>query len=107
MMRFTLILAAALMFSGTAEAISRYNSTTLSCAAARSHVATEGAVIFRYPSIRNPGLTLYDRFVAHRGFCSWSETTTAKSVPTVDGECTLLACRQTNDHDFFGRGFRD
>ena len=105
MLRLTLAVAAFAMTSVTAEAISRYNSTTLTCAAARSHVAAEGAVVFRYPSSRKSGLTLYDRFVAQGGFCSWSVTARAKSIPTLDGQCALLACLPRNDDFDFGRGF--
>jgi hypothetical protein len=103
MRRILTILAMVALSSGTAEAISRYQSTSMSCAAARSLVAREGAVIFRYPSARNPGLTLYDRFVAHGGFCSFGEYAGAKAVPTTSGSCTLLACLQISDEESFFR----
>ncbi|MEX0347463.1 MAG: hypothetical protein AB3N20_21250 [Rhizobiaceae bacterium] len=86
--------------STSAEAISRYNSTSMSCSKAKAIVRSQGAVIFRYPSRRNPSLTLYDRFVAHGGLCAFGETAAPKSVPTRSGNCRLIACLQRND----GRG---
>lgn len=81
-MKRILLVALAVAFScGTAEAISRYNSRSLSCAKARALVHRQGAVIFRYRSTRNPSLTLYDRFVAHGGHCAWGEVAAPKSIP--------------------------
>src|SRR5690606_41903674 len=97
-----LLAALALTFAiGSASAISRYDSTSMSCASADERVRPEGAVIFRYPSERVRGLQLYDRFVAHRGFCTSGEVTAAKSVPTRSGECALLICRQIIDERDF------
>lgn len=103
-MKRILLVALAVAFScGTAEAISRYNSRSLSCAKARALVHRQGAVIFRYRSTRNPSLTLYDRFVAHGGHCAWGEVAAPKSIPTASGRCTLLACRQRIDDRPFWR----
>lgn len=105
MRRILMIIATVVLSSSTAEAISRYYSTSMSCPAARSLVAQEGAVIFRYPSARNPSLTLYDRFVAHGGYCAYGEYAGPKAVPTTSGSCTLLACLQQPD-DSSPFGFR-
>jgi hypothetical protein len=74
----------ALLATFPAHAISRYNSMDMSCAAARDHIAREGAVILRYRSARHPSLTLYDRYVRDGGFCATSLTTEPAYVPTAD-----------------------
>lgn len=92
--------AVLLVVAGPAEAISRYESTSISCSSARARVAAEGAVIFRWPSANNPGLVLFDRFVAHRGFCQHNEIAARKSVPTADRrKCGLLHCRDAPNMD--------
>jgi len=95
----TLLLA---LGCGSAAAISRYESNTLSCPEARSLVQREGAVIFRFQSQRVSGLPLYDRFVVNSSFCASGEETVPKAVPTRSGSCTLLVCRPFVDEDFFG-----
>lgn len=107
MKNLAVIFVAFILSTGLAHAISRYQSTSMSCEAARSTVDREGAVVFRYPSARVPGLTLYDRFVSHGGYCSFNEYAGARSIPTADGSCTLLACRQTDEDTPFMRGFGD
>lgn len=103
MRKILMISMAVLMTAGTANAISRYNSTSMSCSTARSLVANEGAVIFRYPASRNPSLTLYDRFVRHGGYCAYGEYAGPKAVPTTTGSCTLLACLERSDDGFIFR----
>lgn len=85
-----------------AHAISRYNSESLTCDEARSIVAHEGAAILRY-SGRNPGMTLYDRYVAHGGYCQSSEYAKNDWVPTADtASCPVLSCEERDFEDFFG-----
>ena len=85
---------------GDAHAISRYNSKSVTCHKAHQLIARQGAVIFRYPSRRNPELILYNRFVAHGGLCAFGEQPALQSVPTADrASCRLIFCAQRN-----GRG---
>ena len=49
-----------------AQAISRYNSSSMSCAEVQATVRGEGAAILRYRSTRNPSLQLYGRYVSDR-----------------------------------------
>ncbi len=97
MLKVLMIAIAFLLTSGSAEAISRYNSKSLSCANAKSLVKRQGAVIYRYPSKRNASLILYDRFVAHGGKCAYGETAAVKGIPTRSGSCRLLYCRPSTD----------
>ena len=91
------LLGASLVLAATpAEAISRYNSTSMSCQKARSIVSREGAVVFRYTSKR--GNPIYDRFVKHGRLCAWGESTFVKFVSTNSGQCALYACR-SHSHD--------
>lgn len=77
-----------------AHAISRYNISGMSCGHVRDIVRTEGAAILRYPSQRNPSLTLYDRYVAHGGYCQANEAAVSAWVPTADtDQCPVLKCQ--------------
>jgi hypothetical protein len=95
------VLTLALLAASQAHAISRYNSESMSCGEAQSRVIEEGAVILRYHSQRNPSLTLYDRYVAHRGFCRMDEYAKAAWVPTADTpSCPVYTCEPQNFDDF-------
>lgn len=86
----TLCLAASVL---PAQAILRYNSMEMSCGEAQSRIRQEGAVILRYRSARNPSLPLYDRYVAHDGWCDRGEFAKLEVVPTADTkQCRVLRC---------------
>ncbi|CAG0996448.1 MAG: hypothetical protein F9K19_18575 [Rhizobiaceae bacterium] len=104
MLKFALAVVATLAITGSAHAINRYNSKTVTCDKARSLVAAQGAVIFRYPSARKPDLILYNRFVQHGGLCAIGEVTGPQSIPTKDkNSCMLLRCISRPDDDGFFR----
>ncbi|MDN5928806.1 MAG: hypothetical protein L0I29_17195 [Hyphomicrobiales bacterium] len=85
-----------------AHAISRYNSTGMSCAQAHEHILREGAVILRYRSARHPDLPLYDRYVSSDRMCDIGHGTVIDTVPTRDNpRCVVLKCRDiTLDRPF-------
>ena len=91
----TIVLAAVLATVAVpAQAISRYNSESMSCRQAQAAVQSEGAVIFRYSSARNPSLTRYDRYVRHDGYCQWNEYAANAWIPTRDtDECFVRSCK--------------
>jgi hypothetical protein len=92
-MRTLLISACLLATILPAQAISRYNSMQLSCDQAQSRIASEGAVILRYRSARDPSLPLFDRYVAHDGWCDHDQYARLFSVPTADAtQCPVLKC---------------
>ena len=66
-MKAVLIALSLLLVSFEAHAISRYNSTSMSCGEIKATVRGEGAVILRWRG--NSGTQRYGRFVAHGGFC--------------------------------------
>nr|WP_137135137.1 hypothetical protein [Rhizobium sp. FKY42] len=77
--------------SQPAAAISRYNSTSMTCAAAQERIAREGAVIFRYPG--RTGMTLYDRYVSSDRYCAGGEYAKPDSIPTKDvRNCPVRQC---------------
>lgn len=78
-----------------AQAISRYNSTQMSCAQAHARISQEGAVILRYRSARNPSLPLYDRYVQDARWCEPGEYAKLEVVPTSDtNRCPVLRCME-------------
>lgn len=85
-----------------AQAISRYNSTNMSCAEVQARVREEGAAILRYRSTRDPSLPLYGRYVSDRRFCSLEEVTETAFVPAADRRsCPVRKCVQVETDDFF------
>ncbi len=84
----------------TAQAISRVETLSKSCAAIKEQVAREGAVILRHPSLTTPGITLYDRYVANPNACLQGEVTRRASVPTRDVEaCRVYICFRPDPRD--------
>lgn len=89
-----LALAVTLTASTQAHAISRYNSTQMTCDAVRERVLSERAVILRYPSTRVSGMTLYDRYVTRNAECAPHEYAERAYVPTRDADrCPVLNCQ--------------
>ncbi len=99
-MKKAAVLAACLSFLAfEASAISRYNSQGMTCGGVQSTVRSEGAVILRYKS-KTSGMTLYDRYVAHGGYCSHNEVSRAAAVPSKDrSQCPVLKCFPRPDED--------
>jgi len=79
--------------SGDAQAISRYNATSMSCASIRATVQAEGAAIFRWK--QPPDIDRFDRIVAHTGHCLWGEVATPTDIPSKDAtRCVVLNCQR-------------
>ncbi len=84
-----LVLAATML---PAHAISRYNTTSMQCDEVQYKVRSEGAAILRYKSKRT-NMTLYDRYVAHGGYCDIDEYAKIEVVPASDtNRCRVLKC---------------
>ena len=91
---------ALIMVASPAFAISRYNPLTLTCAEARSAIHNEGAVIFRYPSKRVKGMTLFDRYVRENYFCDGKSYAAWTYIPTRDNpNCPVLNCQSRDNVD--------
>jgi len=91
-MRYVL---AAVLLAATAlpaSAISRYNTQSMACDNVQMRVQREGAAILRYKSSRT-NMTLYDRYVAHDGYCDADEYARLEVVPAADTDrCRVLRC---------------
>jgi hypothetical protein len=83
-----------------ANAISRYTSTSMTCATVQDVIDREGAVILRYsPRSGASDVALYDRYVRDAAQCSVGTEPRRVSVPTRDGQCPVLFCRQSWGHN--------
>lgn len=107
-MKATIMAAAALALLVTeAQAISRYNSTSMTCDRIKATVRAEGAVILRWKS--KNGIQRYGRFVADGRFCSWSERAEISYVPAKDRRsCPVRECKYYDPYDdyIFRPGWR-
>jgi len=99
MLKTTFAVMFAVLAASPAAAISRYNTTGMSCAAVQSAIDREGAAILRYPSTRVRNMTLYDRYVRSDRQCDTGEYAADSSVPTRDAKnCPVYKCEpRTND----------
>ena len=85
-----LIIAVAVSMSSTdAAAISRYQSTSLSCSTIKAKIRGEGAVILQHVS-KSTGNLLYNRYVRNDNYCNIYQTTRAKCVPAADTQSCLV-----------------
>lgn len=100
-MKKLICILAAVLAASPALAISRYNAQSMTCAAARQAVLGQRAVIFRFPSRRVAGLTLYDRYVRDNRQCDSHEYAARAYIPTRDeARCPVLACEPLPDDRF-------
>ena len=100
MLRTTTIALCLVLLPASAQAISRYASTSMTCQKVQAMISQQGAVILQYKSART-GALLYDRYVRDRRFCSGGETTDWASVPTKDQKsCRVYRCEQIEYFDF-------
>lgn len=73
-----------------AQAISRHNSESMSCAAVQSLLQQEEAAIISH---RGRNASVYDRYVGSQQYCKLNEATRTVYVPTTDTKsCRVLAC---------------
>ena len=93
-----LALAILLACVAPAEAVSRYSAMQLSCGEITAIIRREGAAIFRYPSPRRTGFTLYDRYVRHGGYCARHQSLEKVYIPSAGGQqCLVQHCISTPD----------
>ncbi|MCB1447390.1 MAG: hypothetical protein KDJ87_16750 [Rhizobiaceae bacterium] len=93
-----LAVAMAIAAVAPAQAVSRYSSLQLSCGEITAIVRREGAAIFRYPSPRRTGVTLYDRYVRNSSFCATHQALEKVYIPSAGGEqCPVQHCVTRSD----------
>ena len=106
-MRLVLAVLLSVWLTVEAQAISRYTSTSMTCAAIQNAIDREGAVILRYRSKRNPSLQLYGRYVSDFRFCQVEETSQTAWVPARDtASCPVLECVVVDFDDDYWRYHR-
>jgi hypothetical protein len=97
------ILATAIALLATvswAHAISRHSVGGWTCARVKATLQSEGAAILRYPSTRNPSLTLYDRYVLDTRWCQPGQVFKNTSIPTADTKvCPVRKCIEYDPPD--------
>lgn len=93
-----LAIAIFLIAAAPAEAISRYSALQLSCGEITAIIRQDGAAIFRYPSPRRTGLTLYDRYVRHSGYCARHQSLEKVYIPSAGGQCLVQHCVSRPDN---------
>lgn len=95
MVRFGLTLAVVAASASAAQAISRYETRQLSCSRIQAILKSEGTAILRHRSPSNPGLTLYDTYVARGGHCSTGGYSSLATVPASDTKsCRVYRCNK-------------
>lgn len=107
-MKTVLIALSLMLVSLEAHAISRYNSTSMSCDRIKATVRAEGAVILRWRG--NSGIQRYGRFVAHGGFCESGTRAETSYIPSADRKsCAVRECKYWDPDDgiIFRFGRRD
>ncbi len=94
MRRLSILLPLLLMTAGEASAISRYQTTSMSCARVQAILQTQGAALLSYPAPDNPSLQLFDRYVRDSSFCSSAaQRAQVRSVPAADMRtCQVRKC---------------
>jgi hypothetical protein len=92
-MILTALLLSAVWCAAAQAATPRYSAQNHSCRAIQSLIDAHGAAIFRYPSPRKAGLTLYDRYVRNINFCASHQVTETVMIPAADTErCPVRHC---------------
>lgn len=98
-MRKIMTVALLALTATSASAISRYSALDHSCGTIQSIIRQQGAAIFRYPSPRKNGLTLYDRYVRNDSFCNSNQIAESVLIPSNDSDrCPVRHC-VTDDCD--------
>jgi len=105
MMKVVLAAVGLVALAGQAQAISRYQSMSMSCSEVKSAVRSEGAVILRWQSKTAANVPRYDRFVSDSTQCSPNEVAAWAYVPTQDSRaCMVKKCELGEPDDHFSGG---
>lgn len=84
----TLLFSAIVLVAGAAHG--RPDSTAMTCAEAKDMVAAHGAIVI------GTGPNLYDRYVAHGGYCAHGEVAEPAWIKTSDDDQCMVGytCEQ-------------
>ena len=82
-----------------ADATARESTKSYTCAGLKQMLRKRGAAV-----LNTKNSNVYERFVAHRGYCQYEEVTRRVSVPTKNGVCRISKC-EPRDAFLFDGGF--
>lgn len=106
-MRIILLAGCICLLSAGAQAATRYNIGSMSCAQTQALVRNQGAVILRWKSPTS-GAQLFDRFVNDDRFCPTGQEARRFLVPTADARsCVVYNCQQIQRDRFKRRWLWD
>ena len=76
-----------------ALALKRYDTMSMTCTQVQETLKREGKAQLRYPSRRDPALTLYDTYVGGGNYCSSSDMARPAKVPARNTDnCKVSKC---------------
>lgn len=97
-MKIAAIVICLLPVSFQAQAISRYTSTSMSCASIHHKIEAEGAAIFRWT--QKPNISRYGRYVVNDSLCGFKERAQPIYIPSSDSkQCPVLECQHYDPRD--------
>ncbi|KQU76547.1 hypothetical protein ASC75_02750 [Aminobacter sp. DSM 101952] len=100
-MKAILLAVCLTLVAAEAQAVSRYISTSMSCAQVQGAVRGEGVAILRWASPTS-GVPRYDRYVRNDRFCPSGQEARRAYVPTADARsCPVYNCKQIERDRFF------
>ena len=94
-----LVACFAFAMAHSASAAKRESTKSYSCSGLKQMLRKRGAAVMNTKNSR-----VYERFVAHRGYCQYEEVTRRVSVPTKNGTCRVSKCVPYDDF-LFDKGF--
>lgn len=96
-----------LLLAADAWAITRYESTGMTCVQIKRTIQSEGAAIMRWRSARVANLPLYGRYVRDVTLCGYAEYADTVYIPSADTRsCPVYECKQIEPDDFGSRFLR-
>jgi hypothetical protein len=103
MAKAALIALGLTLIAADAHAITRYYSTSMTCATIQATVQADGEAILRW--IQPPDILRYDRYVANRSYCDFNERLDQTTVPAADTTaCPVYRCKRFDPNDLFPFG---
>jgi len=100
MKKIMLIAAGLALLASEAQAISRYNSTSMTCDWIKATIRQQGAVLLRWRG--NSGIPRYGRFVQDGRFCESGTRAEISYVPASDRKsCLVRECKYWDPDDEF------
>ena len=83
----------AMLVSGGASALDRYDVTKMSCKEMQAALESSNKALLQHDSKDVPGMLLYGMYAADPPVCKGGQTAVRRNVPTSDSRaCPVLQC---------------